>query len=60
VGKLTIYLGKEEEEKLEAIRRALKDEIPNVTVDYSKSRIVRMAIDKLYSIIYGKKPLKKT
>lgn len=52
MGKLTIYLGSEEERKLEAIRKALINEIPEVTVDFSKSRIVRMAINKLYSIFY--------
>lgn len=52
MGKLTIYLGNEEERKLEAIRKALANEIPEVTVDFSKSRIVRMAINKLYSIFY--------
>jgi hypothetical protein len=59
VGKLTIYLGKEEEEKIKAIKKALMDEIPEVSVDFSKSRIVRMAIDKLYSIFYPDKNEKK-
>jgi len=59
VGKLTIYLGKGEEEKIKAIKKALMDEIPEVSVDFSKSRIVRMAIDKLYSIFYPDKNEKK-
>ena len=56
MGKLTVYLGKNEEAKLEAIKKALMDEIPEVTVDFSKSGIVRMAIDKLYTIFYPEKP----
>lgn len=50
MGKLTIYLAKDEEEKIKAIKKALLNEIPEVSVDFSKSRIVRMAIDKLYPI----------
>lgn len=59
MGKLTIYLGKDEEEKIKAIRKALLNEIPEVSVDFSKSRIVRMAIDKLYSILYPDKAKKE-
>jgi hypothetical protein len=58
VGKLTVYLGKSEEAKIEAIKKALMDEIPEVTLDFSKSKIVRMAIDKLYTIFYPVKPKK--
>ncbi|MEM2902385.1 MAG: hypothetical protein QXO32_06625 [Candidatus Bathyarchaeia archaeon] len=59
MGKLTIYLAKDEEEKIKAIKNALLNEIPEVSVDFSKSRIVRMAIDKLYSILYHDKAGKK-
>ncbi len=67
MGKLTIYLGKDEEAKILAIKKALKNEIPkalkneipDITLDFSKSRIVRMAINRLYTRFYPEKPKKK-
>lgn len=66
--KLTIYLGDEEERKLAEIKAALKErlpkgrllrEVPGVSIDLSKSQIVKMAIDKMYSVVFPKSSAKK-
>ena len=59
MGKLTIYLGDEEEQKLNAITDRLKkgitSEIPELKIDLSKSQIVKMAINGLHSRLFPKK-----
>ncbi|MFC1786876.1 hypothetical protein ACFLY8_02425 [Halobacteriota archaeon] len=59
MGKLTIYLGDEEEQKLNAITDRLKkgitSEIPELKIDLSKSQIVKMAINGLHARLFQKK-----
>ncbi|MFQ6084677.1 MAG: hypothetical protein ACE5OY_00160 [Candidatus Bathyarchaeia archaeon] len=58
MGKLTVYLGDEQERKLGEIRDALRkqilSEIPDVRIDLSKSAIVKMAIDKFHGAVVPK------
>lgn len=59
MGKLTIYLGDDEEQKLNAIMDRLKkgitSEIPDLKIDLSKSQIVKMAINRLHAKLFTKK-----
>lgn len=58
LGKLTIYLGDDEEQKLHAIMDRLKkgitSEIPELKIDLSKSQIVKMAISGLHERLFPK------